>query len=1152
MSDATVIKEQISSSLSARSLTHSLPPEDYVSHIKIWEDNVGVSGQLPTDEERDISRGLTSTPPVSINGRGYIHKSKHNTNGTFSVGKTWKLEDLRGVEVHGPKSFSISLARTYRWQTEKEREQLAFLESLVKLFYRVTGNKSLSVIGLDTSRSYIGQDPGPHNARTPSPAPPSITASASAQSFNSANSTPRRGILRPPSISSMGTSPTGRSRAGSTATAGSFLREQEPEPQMPTPIPRLPRQPRAAPQSYASNDSGPRSRPVTPPPPNTDSYPPARPRRSPPGTPQRGAARSLGRERDSERSSQASRERLSQAEKERMSQGEVRTPVPQPRIIIPPPADDVAPPPRLRTPAQSSPLTQAPATSRLAPKNTLRPPSPSLAVPTSPSSPKRDAHARISYFDPANQAVSERLLEEGGVPDTGESTLASVEDMLEGFEWQLRTGSASGGAADQIEARLKDELLALEKANIHSFVESDDRLALVLKFIDDALGELNDMDSMISSYKVHLNAVGDDISYIQGQNRGLQVQNQNQRALLNEIEQLLVRFSTYLAHYTTQLTGEQQTVHVDRDALLALTQESLESQRGIQRLEEAAAELYHMAATIERLAEYKTHNQQFCTRLLEFLTIMFGYQSDSLLEAAEKSRQSRTQPTILPHKPMEEYLGKYCGLMLYLREMDEGRYSKVCATYFSAASELHSKEVRGLFMKYIELVQRASDEEGETTFAQQSQGAISRASGTVRRVGTITGRSPVDKKNQKAAFDRALAQILTQIYAEEAFVADFLHTSDSSLTFADYMNLDSYFKRQAARGLGLSDATIKIVRGAMDLIFGFLPAEVKGWVEGVSKRDALQLVGIITVLQRRILDAQERNNMFVERLLAKPLQRLNLQYQRQVDEQLQAIERTKLTTKKRKGVAHFIRYFPIYVGRIEAQLTSADGLEIRRTVDSSYERIVQAMFEALQQMAKMDGGDGKDKDPDDKGVLNYHVIMIENMHHFVADMTQLMLGGVRAFVSRAEEIYDRELSAYVTFVLRRPMAKIIDYFDAVERLLQTTAPSEVHNNNSFNRSALKKVVKEYDQKDMRRNIDGLYKRVEKHFADVDETSTGPAQNQSGAAGPVLVGVWNACEEELTRLTDKWVKLIGQCYGDSGVALEYTTGDVRVAFRRHRG
>jgi Exocyst complex component SEC3 N-terminal PIP2 binding PH len=32
-------------------------------------------------------------------GDGFIHKSKENSNGTFSVGKTWKLSELRAVEV---------------------------------------------------------------------------------------------------------------------------------------------------------------------------------------------------------------------------------------------------------------------------------------------------------------------------------------------------------------------------------------------------------------------------------------------------------------------------------------------------------------------------------------------------------------------------------------------------------------------------------------------------------------------------------------------------------------------------------------------------------------------------------------------------------------------------------------------------------------------------------------------------------------------------------------------------------------------------------------------------------------------------------------------------------------------------------------------
>ena len=33
------------------------------------------------------------------NSSPLIHKSRVNPNGTFSVGKTWKLADLRGIQV---------------------------------------------------------------------------------------------------------------------------------------------------------------------------------------------------------------------------------------------------------------------------------------------------------------------------------------------------------------------------------------------------------------------------------------------------------------------------------------------------------------------------------------------------------------------------------------------------------------------------------------------------------------------------------------------------------------------------------------------------------------------------------------------------------------------------------------------------------------------------------------------------------------------------------------------------------------------------------------------------------------------------------------------------------------------------------------------
>jgi exocyst complex component 1 len=77
------------------------------------------------------------------------------------------------------------------------------------------------------------------------------------------------------------------------------------------------------------------------------------------------------------------------------------------------------------------------------------------------------------------------------------------------------------------------------------------------------------------------------------------------------------------------------------------------------------------------------------------------------------------------------------------------------------------------------------------------------------------------------------------VYSEEDFIADFLQINDAALTFADYMGLENYFRRQAARGAGLSQATTKLVRGAMELIFGFLPAELKAWLDTTLAKDQL-------------------------------------------------------------------------------------------------------------------------------------------------------------------------------------------------------------------------------------------------------------------------------------------------------------------------
>jgi hypothetical protein len=116
--------------------------------------------------------------------------------------------------------------------------------------------------------------------------------------------------------------------------------------------------------------------------------------------------------------------------------------------------------------------------------------------------------------------------------------------------------------------------------------------------------------------------------------------------------------------------------------------------------------------------------------------------------------------------------------------------------------------------------------------------------------------------------------------------------------------------------------------------------------------------------------------------------------------------------------------------------------------------------------------------------------------------------------------------------------------------LKTTAPSEIASNNTYNKSALKKTLKEYGAKDIRKHIDALFVRVTKHFAEASGKAT--TEDSGGIPpGTVMVGVWKSCEDELQRITELFSKRTTQCYKESGASLEYTVADVEAAFRRHR-
>jgi exocyst complex component 1 len=96
-----------------------------------------------------------------------MHKARENVNGTFSIGKTWPLDDLSAVKSYsgvpatnaeeeqqkqwaGGIGFTVTLGKPYYWQANTAKEKQFFIASLVKIYTKYTGGKTPELIGFDS------------------------------------------------------------------------------------------------------------------------------------------------------------------------------------------------------------------------------------------------------------------------------------------------------------------------------------------------------------------------------------------------------------------------------------------------------------------------------------------------------------------------------------------------------------------------------------------------------------------------------------------------------------------------------------------------------------------------------------------------------------------------------------------------------------------------------------------------------------------------------------------------------------------------------------------------------------------------------------------------------------------------------------------
>lgn len=142
-----------------------------------------------------------------------MHKTKENLNGTFSIGKTWNLDDLSAIESYtgpstapdarqraGDNGFRVTLGKPYYWEAQTDREKKFFIASLVKIYGKYTGGRVPVLSNFDpreleqvlggASRRNGSAQPSPSPRPPPSPGRPPVPPSPGRPSLPSAVASP--------------------------------------------------------------------------------------------------------------------------------------------------------------------------------------------------------------------------------------------------------------------------------------------------------------------------------------------------------------------------------------------------------------------------------------------------------------------------------------------------------------------------------------------------------------------------------------------------------------------------------------------------------------------------------------------------------------------------------------------------------------------------------------------------------------------------------------------------------------------------------------------------------------------------------------------------------------------------------------------------
>ncbi|XP_071599590.1 exocyst complex component 1 isoform X1 [Heliangelus exortis] len=732
-----------------------------------------------------------------------------------------------------------------------------------------------------------------------------------------------------------------------------------------------------------------------------------------------------------------------------------------------------------------------------------------------------------------------------------------IEIMMEGCECAISN-------AEAFAEKLSRELQVLDGANIQSIMASEKQVNILMKLLDEALKEVDQIELKLSSYEEMLQSVKEQMDQISESNHLIHLSNTNNGKLLTEIEFLVNHMDLAKGH------------------IKALQEGDLTSSRGIEACTNAADALLQcmnvalrpghdmLQAVKQQQQRFSDLREQFARRLASHLNSVFVQQSSKIFlhlysrshsisvpghDQSSTLAQHSVELTLPNHHPFHRDLLRYAKLMEWLKNTDYGKYEGLTKNYMDYLSRLYEREIKDFFevakikmtgttregKKFATLPRKESAVKQETESLHGSSGKLTGSTSSLNKLSVQSSgnrrsqsSSLLDMGNMSASdldvadrtkFDKIFEQVLSELeplcLAEQDFISKFFklqqHQSISGTATNESEEMDGgTLSRSYTSGVPQTISSEKdMIRQMMTKIFRCIEPELNNLIALGDKIDSFNSLYMLVKMSHHVWTAQNVDPAsFLSTTLGNVLVTVKRNFDKCISNQMKQMDEVKISKKSKVGILSFVAEFEEFAALAESIFKNA---ERRGDLDKAYIKLIRAVFVSVEKVANE-----SQKTPRD-------VVMMENFHRIFATLSRLKISCLEAEKKEAKQKYTDHLQSYVIYSLGQPLEKLNHFFEGVEaRVAQGIREEEVSYQLAFNKQELRKVIKEYPGKEVKKGLDNLYKKVDKHLCEEEN---------------LLQVVWHSMQDEFIRQYKHFEGLIARCYPGSGITMEFTIQDI---------